>query len=81
MKIDIQLNSRVNDDGQWMPKADIFIHEGNQTRCIPWEWWDQEFDSREAADRHARFNAIQKLIRDGYPKEIIFLRSSHKNST
>ncbi len=71
MKIDIQINSRQNKEGQWIPMADIFVHEANHTRCIPREW-AKGFKTKETAKQYARFNAVQYLIRNGYRKEVIF---------
>lgn len=65
MAIDIKAKSHKRDSVDWISRVDVYIHEGNTTRHIGWEWPDQKFDTRLKADRFAVLAANQLLIKRG----------------
>lgn len=80
MKISIKPNSQRKENGKWMPVADIYIHEGEKTRCLGWKWEGKELETKEKADFVARVFSKQKLRREGYLKEKQIRTSSTRES-
>ena len=69
MNIVIEVISYRRQNGKWVPKANMLVSDGAQTRVVPYIWLNQECDNRDGADLCARFGAKQMLIRNGYSKK------------
>lgn len=72
IQVVIEATSYRRQNGKWIPQAVIFVHEGDQTRVVPYIWPSQECENRDAADLCARFGAKHTLIMNGYSKEDFF---------
>ena len=53
MTVFVEPTSYRRQNGMFVPRALVFTHWGDQTRVLPWEWLNQEFDTEEGADGYA----------------------------
>ncbi len=58
----------------WMPRADIIQDLKYAVKVINWEWKNQHFPSKEAADYYASVAARKKLLRDSDVEPTAFLQ-------
>lgn len=51
--------------GKWIPRVDVVENKKHSVRVRNWKWDSKRFNTKEAADKHAKFAAAQKLRREG----------------